>query len=453
MSRVSDRARFAAAVAEEAGGLPFLALTLMSGPEVRELLRETRELVGDRPWGVGILGFVPPEVREQQLEVIREYAPPIALIAGGRPSQSAPLEAQGTATYLHVPSPGLLDLFLRDGARRFVFEGSECGGHVGPRTSFVPCGKAQQLARAPRGGRSLRRAQRDVRGWHPRRAVGRDDRRDGRAARRTWRADRRVDGHRVPVHARGGRRRRDRAGLPARCDRLRAHRVARDLARSLHALRRHRLRRRLRRREAPARGRGHRCESDLGNPRADEPRPAADRRQGAASRRRSDRAGRRRHAAARGHVHDRTGRRAATVDVLDRRAPRRCERARHHITRCVRGAGRAGPRGRCPVARRRDRRRRRDVRRCARHRCVLVEHRRRQERRARGAARPLGRRDVLRSRGDTGRGRRPQDAVQVGRLPRRHRVRSARVRHPAEVARGDRAGPAAVARDREARSR
>src|SRR5262249_17374870 len=30
-----------------------------------------------------------------------------------------------------------LDLFLRDGARRFVFEGSECGGHVGPRTSFA----------------------------------------------------------------------------------------------------------------------------------------------------------------------------------------------------------------------------------------------------------------------------------------------------------------------------
>ena len=28
-------------------------------------------------------------------------------------------------------------MFLRDGARRFVFEGRECGGHVGPRSSFV----------------------------------------------------------------------------------------------------------------------------------------------------------------------------------------------------------------------------------------------------------------------------------------------------------------------------
>ena len=36
-----------------------------------------------------------------------------------------------------MPSPGLLDLFLKDGARHFVFEGRECGGHVGPRYSFV----------------------------------------------------------------------------------------------------------------------------------------------------------------------------------------------------------------------------------------------------------------------------------------------------------------------------
>jgi acyl transferase domain-containing protein/NAD(P)H-dependent flavin oxidoreductase YrpB (nitropropane dioxygenase family) len=136
MSRVSDRAAFADAVAT-AGGLPFLALTLMTGGEARELLRETQQLLGDRPWGVGILGFVPPEIREQQLAVLREIPPPVALIAGGRPSQATPLEAQGTATYLHVPSPGLLDLFLRDGARKFVFEGRECGGHVGPRSSFA----------------------------------------------------------------------------------------------------------------------------------------------------------------------------------------------------------------------------------------------------------------------------------------------------------------------------
>ena len=28
-------------------------------------------------------------------------------------------------------------MFLKDGARRFIFEGQECGGHVGPRASFA----------------------------------------------------------------------------------------------------------------------------------------------------------------------------------------------------------------------------------------------------------------------------------------------------------------------------
>jgi len=136
MTRVSDRAAFAAAVAD-GGGLPFLALALMPREEVRPLLAETAALLGDRPWGVGILGFVPPEVRAAQLEAVHEIRPPYALIAGGRPAQAAPLEAAGIATYLHVPSPGLLDRFLAEGARRFVFEGRECGGHVGPRASFA----------------------------------------------------------------------------------------------------------------------------------------------------------------------------------------------------------------------------------------------------------------------------------------------------------------------------
>ncbi|MGH2895729.1 MAG: beta-ketoacyl synthase N-terminal-like domain-containing protein, partial [Solirubrobacteraceae bacterium] len=106
-------------------------------PQVDTLLHRTRELQGERPWGVGVLGFVPPELRAEQLAVVRSHRPPFALIAGGRPDQAAELEAEGITTYLHVPSPGLLKLYLAEGARRFVFEGRECGGHVGPRTSFV----------------------------------------------------------------------------------------------------------------------------------------------------------------------------------------------------------------------------------------------------------------------------------------------------------------------------
>ena len=135
MTRVSDTAAFAGAVAEN-GALPFLALALMPGPEVHQLLTETSRKMGERPWGVGILGFVPPELRKVQMEEVCKVRPTHAIIAGGRPSQARQLEEQGISTYLHVPSPGLLETFLRDGARKFIFEGRECGGHVGPRSSF-----------------------------------------------------------------------------------------------------------------------------------------------------------------------------------------------------------------------------------------------------------------------------------------------------------------------------
>ncbi|GAA2414381.1 hypothetical protein GCM10010191_25420 [Actinomadura vinacea] len=141
MTRVSDRPAFAAAVARD-GGLPFLALALMNGAEARDLLLETADRLGDRPWGVGVLGFAPPDLRAAQLGAIRAARPPYALIAGGRPAQAESLEAAGIRTYLHVPSPGLLERFLAEGARRFVFEGAECGGHVGPLAGF-PLWEAQ----------------------------------------------------------------------------------------------------------------------------------------------------------------------------------------------------------------------------------------------------------------------------------------------------------------------
>ncbi|MBK6018104.1 SDR family oxidoreductase [Streptomyces sp. MBT53] len=141
MTRVSDQAEFAAAVAG-GGALPFVALALASGEQSRTVLAETRAAVGDRPWGVGVLGFAPEEMRNAQLEAVRELRPTHAIVAGGRPSQAESLERSGIATFLHVPSPGLLRQFLDAGVRRFVFEGSECGGHVGPRGSF-PLWEAQ----------------------------------------------------------------------------------------------------------------------------------------------------------------------------------------------------------------------------------------------------------------------------------------------------------------------
>lgn len=136
MTRVSDVAGFARAVAA-AGALPFLALSVMRGPQARTLLKEAKALLGDAPWGVGILGFAPLELRAEQIAALEETKPPFAIIAGGRTSQARELEALGISTYIHVPSPGLLQSFLKEGARKFIFEGSECGGHTGPRTSFT----------------------------------------------------------------------------------------------------------------------------------------------------------------------------------------------------------------------------------------------------------------------------------------------------------------------------
>ncbi len=141
MTRVSDQPAFAAAVAAD-GALPFLALALSGAAQTRTMMERTREALGDRPWGVGILGFADEELRTAQLEVVREVRPTHAIIAGGRPAQAAALEAEGIAAFLHVPSPGLLKQFLAAGARRFIFEGAECGGHVGPRNSF-PLWEAQ----------------------------------------------------------------------------------------------------------------------------------------------------------------------------------------------------------------------------------------------------------------------------------------------------------------------
>lgn len=134
MTRVSDRVSFAAAVAKD-GALPLLALGLMRGPEVEKLLTAGQQELAGSAWGIGILGFVPPQLQQEQLAVVKTIRPPFALIAGGRPDQALQLEENGIATYVHVPLQ-LLRQFAKQGVRRFVFEGAECGGHVGPLHSL-----------------------------------------------------------------------------------------------------------------------------------------------------------------------------------------------------------------------------------------------------------------------------------------------------------------------------
>lgn len=136
MSRVSDSAEFAGAVAD-GGALPMLAFALLKGAALDKLLADTDERLGDKPWGIGLLGFAPQSLLDEQIALAQKYKPPYAIIAGGRPDQAVKLEQEGIKSFLHVPSANLIPLFLQEGARRFIFEGRECGGHIGPLSSFV----------------------------------------------------------------------------------------------------------------------------------------------------------------------------------------------------------------------------------------------------------------------------------------------------------------------------
>jgi acyl transferase domain-containing protein/NAD(P)H-dependent flavin oxidoreductase YrpB (nitropropane dioxygenase family)/NAD(P)-dependent dehydrogenase (short-subunit alcohol dehydrogenase family) len=157
MSRVSDTPAFAAAVAA-AGGLPVMAIAAMREDELEPMLRDTRDRLADAPWAAGLLGFLPQDQYGPQVELVRKYRPPVVVIAGGQPAQARTFEAEGIPTFIHVPSHRLLDLYLDEGTRNVIFEGLECGGHIGRYSGFVLWENVIEvlLARIPReskGGR------------------------------------------------------------------------------------------------------------------------------------------------------------------------------------------------------------------------------------------------------------------------------------------------------------
>ncbi|MDR0350029.1 MAG: nitronate monooxygenase, partial [Coriobacteriales bacterium] len=136
MARISDVPEFLRDVAD-GGALPFLAMSMMVGKTAANALSSTAEAMDGKPWGVGILGFAYPKMLEEQTRLICEAKPPVVLIAGGRPSLAKPFEQEGIKVFLHTPAAGLLDMFLKEGSRSFIFEGRESGGHVGPLFSTV----------------------------------------------------------------------------------------------------------------------------------------------------------------------------------------------------------------------------------------------------------------------------------------------------------------------------
>ncbi|MGD8243216.1 MAG: beta-ketoacyl synthase N-terminal-like domain-containing protein, partial [Desulfobacterales bacterium] len=135
MANVSDNADFAAAVFAN-GGLPFMALGNLPADLADTILKNGKEKVAR--FGAGMIGI---EAFNQSithhLDSVKKYEVPFALFAGGIPSQVKELEASGTRAYLHTPSLSMLDNAINKGCQRFIFEGSEAGGHVGELSSLV----------------------------------------------------------------------------------------------------------------------------------------------------------------------------------------------------------------------------------------------------------------------------------------------------------------------------
>nr|WP_163655230.1 type I polyketide synthase [Listeria sp. PSOL-1] len=136
MARVSDVPEFLNDVAL-GGGLPFFAMSMLSGKVAEDALEKTTEMLGEKSWGVGLLGFIYPSKFEEQTQLVLKAKPSHVLIAGGRPAQAKVFEKEGIKVLLHTPAPSLLEMFLKEGARTFIFEGRESGGHVGPIYSTI----------------------------------------------------------------------------------------------------------------------------------------------------------------------------------------------------------------------------------------------------------------------------------------------------------------------------
>ena len=207
MTRVSDVAPFAEAVARE-GGLPFLALAMLRGAEVRALLarRPAGSRAGPGAWASSASSR--PSCAPSSSRPSAEVRPPLALIAGGRPDQAAGLEREGIA---HVPARPLAGPARAVPARRL--RGGSCsraasaaGTSGRGRASCSGSRPSTVVAEAIDRGVPAERDQPGLRRRHPRRPVGGAGRRAGRPAGRARGQGRRPGRHRVPVHPRGGRR-------------------------------------------------------------------------------------------------------------------------------------------------------------------------------------------------------------------------------------------------------
>ncbi len=135
MANISDNSDFANNVLQN-GALPFFAVGSLPENLADNMIKDGAQKV--KTFGAGLVGIEAfnPMVKKH-LDMVKKYKVPYALFAGGIPSQVTELEKAGTKTYLHTPSVSMMENAIKNGCRRFIFEGGEAGGHVGTLSSMV----------------------------------------------------------------------------------------------------------------------------------------------------------------------------------------------------------------------------------------------------------------------------------------------------------------------------
>ena len=135
MAHVSDAPGFLRAV-YESGAFPFLAMGNMPEPIAKNALREAARETGGN-FGVGLIGLeANRHCYEKHLSIMRDMPPRFCVLAAGSVELAQTIERQGTACYLHCPSPTMLSDGIKAGLRHFVWEGHESGGHIGVLSSL-----------------------------------------------------------------------------------------------------------------------------------------------------------------------------------------------------------------------------------------------------------------------------------------------------------------------------
>ncbi|MBU1537618.1 polyketide synthase, partial [Myxococcota bacterium] len=122
MANVSDSPAFAAQV-HQAGALPFIAMGSLPAALIDPVLGRTKELIP--AFGAGLIGIETfNKTIKNHLDLVKKHGVPLALFAGGIPSQVNELEALGIKTYLHTPAEKMLKNAIEQGNRRFILEGT-----------------------------------------------------------------------------------------------------------------------------------------------------------------------------------------------------------------------------------------------------------------------------------------------------------------------------------------